>query len=114
MRDQSPADDGEDDDADLFDDPQLNRAFTDTMAHVICELRGEWRDAIKAERDGHERALAEVRNENVEVKGLLRSALEKVAKLEGQVDTLLAIIGQRAAARSAIEDNTLPDLGRSN
>jgi hypothetical protein len=97
-------DDDDDDAPDLFDNPQLNRAFTDTMAHVICELRSEWRDAIKAERDGHEHALAQLQNENIELKALLGSTLEKVARLEGQVDTLLSIIGQRAAARSAIED----------
>jgi hypothetical protein len=84
----------------MFADLELNQAFCDTMAHLICELRGEWRneirDEIKAERDSHDRALAE------------RDA--KIARLEGQIDTLLSFIGQRAAARSASEDNNAARL----
>src|SRR5215468_12351686 len=56
--DPAAADGDDDDDAcHLFADPELDRAFADTMGHVICQLRAEWCDAIKAERDGHERAL---------------------------------------------------------
>ena len=58
-----------------------------------------------------DRENALMRNEAVEVKALLGSALEKVARLEGQIDTLLAIIGQRAAARSAPEE--LPNWRRN-
>jgi hypothetical protein len=109
----APMPDADEDDPGMFADPELDRAFGDTIAHVICGLRGEWRDEIEMERVKHDRALAELRGESIEVKGLLTSALEKIAKLEGQIDTLLAFIGQRSAARSVIEDNTLPDWRRN-
>src|SRR5262249_32343221 len=49
----------------LFDDPELNQLFTDTMAVVISELRAEWKQDIqRLERDS------------------------KIAKLEGKVETL--------------------------
>jgi hypothetical protein len=80
------ADEEEDDNPPgFFDDPELNRAFRDCMAETIVELRREWRDAIKVERENHERALTE------------RDS--KIARLEGQIDTLLSFIGQRSAAK---------------
>jgi hypothetical protein len=110
----APERDEDDDAVGMFADPQLDRAFTDTMGHVICELRDEWRDEIETERTKLDRELAALRGENTEVKGLLADALSKVARLEGAIDMLMSFIGQRAAARSATEDNAIPDWRRSN
>ena len=78
--------------------PELNRDFRDCLVEIIIELRKEWRDAIKVERDSHERALAE------------RDA--KIAKtLEGAIDMLMSIIGQRSATKfSRSSESTELDL----
>ena len=71
----------------LFDDPELNQLFTDAMALVISELRAEWkRDIRQLERDS------------------------KIAKLEGKVETLLTLLGQKSGD-SAIESGVV-DLPR--
>jgi hypothetical protein len=109
------APDEDDDPPGMFADPELNRTFRDTMAYVIVELRDEWRgaiaDAIKAERESFERALTERDRALTE-----RDA--KIARLEGAIDMLMAIVGQRSAAKfsqsSRGTDLDLPNWRQNN
>ena len=72
----------------LFDDPELNQLFTDTMAILISELRAEWKQDIRQlERDS------------------------KIAKLQGKVEALLTLLGQKSG-NSAIAESGVVDLPR--
>jgi len=51
----------------------------------LCNAFDKFADAI-------ENRLIDVEKENIELKGLLGSALEKVGKLEGKLDAVLALI----------------------
>jgi hypothetical protein len=65
----------DDDVAQLFDDPELNRNFTHAMGYVISELRHEWRterDAALVERD---RKIGILEGELREMKGMLGAVL---------------------------------------
>ena len=72
----------------FFDDPELNQLFTDTMAVVISELRAEWKQDIqRLERDS------------------------KIAKLEGKVEALLTLLGQKSGNSTIVESGVV-DLPR--
>jgi hypothetical protein len=94
--DSATAPDEEGDGGGIFDGPDLNDGLARALGEIIVELRKEWRTEIKAERENHERAVTE------------RDA--RIARLEGQIDTLLSFIGQRSAARN--ESGTVIDLPR--
>jgi len=75
----------------LFDDPELNQLFTDTMAVVISELRAEWKQDIQQlERDS------------------------KIAKLEGKVEALLTLLGHKSGNSTIVEqlESGVVDLPR--
>jgi hypothetical protein len=107
------ADADDDDDIHLFADPELDRTFAETIGHVICGLRNEWRDEvrdhIKTERDGHERAVAELHAENVELKGLLRETLSRFAEINDAARGLASEVAILKADKRdrAVRDQTI-------
>jgi hypothetical protein len=56
------------DEARLFDDPDLNERFAQTMGYLISELRHEWKQEI-------DRRISALQGENAEIRGMLTSAL---------------------------------------
>jgi hypothetical protein len=92
-----------DEDGISFGDPQFDKAFAETIGGFVGETRNQMWDEIDAELAARDRAIAELRAENAELKGLVGGCLAAVGQRDrsrGNEDERVAAAIDKLEART--------------